>query len=44
LNLRGLGVSILSHALLKMHQGLIDPMDVERWIGPLILDEPGAPL
>jgi general secretion pathway protein E len=44
LNLKGLGVGIVSHALLKMHQGLIDPMDVERWIGPLILDEPGAPL
>jgi hypothetical protein len=42
LNLKGLGVGILCHAMVKMHEGLIDPMDIERWIGPLDLETLGA--
>jgi hypothetical protein len=38
LNLKGLGVGVIAHAVLKMHQGLIDPMDIERWIGPIVLE------
>ena len=42
LNLKGLGVGILCHAMVKMHEGLIDPMDIERWIGPLDLETLGT--
>jgi hypothetical protein len=28
--------------MVKMHEGLIDPMDIERWIGPLDLETLGA--
>jgi type II secretory ATPase GspE/PulE/Tfp pilus assembly ATPase PilB-like protein len=42
LNMKGLGVGIVSHALTKMHEGLIDPMDVERWIGPIALEAHGT--
>jgi hypothetical protein len=37
----GLGVSALSHAIAKMRLGLIDPRDIERWMGPLVLEEEG---
>jgi type II secretory ATPase GspE/PulE/Tfp pilus assembly ATPase PilB-like protein len=38
---KGLGGGILAHAVLKMHAGLIDPMDIERWIGPLHVEKTG---
>ena len=41
LNLNDLGVGVIAHAVLKMQEGLIDPMDIERWIGPIVLEARG---
>jgi len=38
-HIQGLGVSALSHAISKMRDGLLDPRDIERWMGPLRLEE-----
>ncbi len=37
--IEGLGCTALSHAIAKMRLGLIDPRDIERWMGPLLLEE-----
>ena len=37
--IQGLGVSALSHAIAKMRLGLLDPRDIERSMGPLVLEE-----
>jgi general secretion pathway protein E len=34
----GLGVGALSHAIFKMRLGELDPIDIERWMGPLALE------
>ena len=36
--IEGLGCTALSHAIAKMRVGLIDPRDIERWMGPLVLE------
>ena len=37
--IQGLGVSALSHAIAKMRLGLLDPRDIERSMGPMVLEE-----
>ena len=37
--IEGLGCTALSHAIAKMRVGLIDPRDIERWMGPLVLED-----
>jgi len=37
--IEGLGCTALSHAIAKMRLGLIDPRDIERWMGPLVLED-----
>ncbi len=39
---KGLGAGIIAHAVLKMHAGLIDPLDIERWIGPIVMETLGS--
>jgi type II secretory ATPase GspE/PulE/Tfp pilus assembly ATPase PilB-like protein len=38
LNVDGIGITLLSHAISKMRQGLLDPVDVETSVGLLTLD------
>lgn len=38
LNVDGLGVTAVAHAISKMRQGLLDPADIEAQIGPLVAD------
>ena len=38
LNIDGIGITLLSHAISKMRRGLLDPVDVEASVGLLTLD------
>lgn len=42
LNVDGLGVTQVAHAISKMRQGRLDPADVERLVGLLVVDPPTA--
>jgi general secretion pathway protein E len=38
LDIDGLGVSQVAHAIAKMREGRLDPTDIERQVGPLLAD------
>lgn len=42
LNVEGLGVTAIAHAISKMRQGLLDPSDIEAQVGPLVADHGSA--
>ena len=42
LNVEGLGVKAVAHAIFKMRMGMVDPSDIEAQIGPLVVDHGSA--
>lgn len=40
LNIDGLGVTMIAHAIHKMRKGMVDPAHVETYIGKIVIDTP----